>query len=155
MTTLVRWEPYRDLLNIRHDMDRMFENFFTAPTFWKENGDGLMNLEMDVAEQDGKFLVKASVPGIAPEDLDVSLSDNVLTIKGETHTETEKEEETYHLRERRSGHFMRSFSLPTAVKEEEIEAIYENGVLTLEIPKAEEVKPKKIEVAVKKLLGKK
>lgn len=155
MTTLVRWEPYRELLNMRHDMDRLFENVFTMPTLWKENGEGFMHLDLDVAEQEGKFLVKASVPGIAPEDLDISLSDNVLTIKGETHTETEKEEETYHLRERRSGRFMRSFSLPTLVKEEEIEATYENGVLTLEIPKAEEVKPKKIEVAVKKMLGKK
>ena len=150
MTTLVRLEPYRDLLNMRHDMNRMFENFFAAPAIWKEEGDGLMNLDVDVVEQEHKFLVKASVPGIDPEDLDISMSENVLTIKGETHTETEKEEETYHLRERRSGRFMRSFTLPTPVKEEEIEATYENGVLTLEIPKAEEIKPKKIEVAVKK-----
>lgn len=155
MTTLIRWEPYREMLNLRSDMDRLFENFFTAPTFGKENGNGFMHLDLDVAEEDGKFLVKASVPGIAAEDLDISLSDNVLTIKGEMHTETEKEEKTFHLRERRTGRFMRSFTLPTPVKEEEIEATYENGVLTLEIPKAEAVKPKKIEVAVKKLIGQK
>lgn len=155
MTTLVRWEPFREMMTMRRDMDRLFDSFFNTPSLWRENGDGSMSLALDVAEQDDKFLVKASIPGVAPEDIDISLSDNVLTIKGESRQETEKEGEKYHLRERRFGSFMRSLTLPNTVKGDEVEATYEDGVLTLAIPKAEEVKPKKIEVVAKKLLGKK
>ena len=114
-----------------------------------------MRFALNVSEQDDKFLVKAEVPGIPTEDLDISLTDNVLTIKGESHLETEKEGERYHLRERRFGSFMRSFSLPTAVEGDKIAATYDDGILTVEVPKAEEVKPKKISVIAKKLLGKK
>jgi HSP20 family protein len=86
------------------------------------------------------------VPGIKPEDLDITVTKNTLTIKGEVRQEEEKEEERYHLRERRYGRFARSITLPTSVDADEIEANYENGVLTLRLPKTEEVKPKRIEV---------
>jgi HSP20 family protein len=110
-----------------------------------------MSLALDVAEKDDAFIVKASVPGVPAEDVEVTLTDNVLTIKGEMKADKEINEENYHLRERRFGSFMRSVTLPTAVDADKIEAVNENGVLTLTLPKAEAVKPKKIEV--KKLVN--
>jgi HSP20 family protein len=92
------------------------------------------------------FTVKASLPGIKPEDLNVTLEDNVLTVQGEIKEDETIEEETYHLRERRYGSFSRSLRFPVPVNAGQIEAAYENGVLTLSIPKAEEVKPKRIEI---------
>jgi HSP20 family protein len=145
MTTLTRWEPFREMANLSRVMDRFFdEPFGEMPVLWRR-GDGY-NLALDVAEQDDKYVVKASVPGIKPEDVEITLTDNVLTIKGETKAENEIKEENYHLRERRFGSFVRSIALPNSVDAEKIEAVNENGVLTLTLPKAEAVKPKRIEV---------
>lgn len=139
MTTLTRWEPFREMANLSRMMDRFFdEPFGEMPVLWRR-GDGY-NLALDVAEQEDKYIVKASVPGIKPEDVEITLTDNVLTIKGET------KEENYHLRERRFGSFMRSIALPNSVDADKIEAVNEHGVLTLTLPKAEAVKPKRIEV---------
>jgi len=145
MTTLTRWEPFREMANLSRVMDRFFdEPFGEMPVLWRR-GDGY-NLALDVAEQDDKYVVKASVPGIKPEDVEITLTDNVLTIKGETKAENEIKEENYHLRERRFGSFVRSIALPNSVDAEKIEAVNENGVLTLTLPKAEAIKPKRIEV---------
>jgi len=103
-------------------------------------------LALDVAETEDKFIVKASLPGINPDDLDITFTDNVLTIKGEIKEEQDIEEGKYHLRERRYGMFQRSIALPVPVDSNKIEAVYKDGVLTLSIPKVEEIKPKKISV---------
>ncbi len=103
-------------------------------------------LALDVAETEDKFIVKASLPGINPDDLDITFTDNVLTIKGEIKEEQDIEEGKYHLRERRYGMFQRSIALPVPVDANKIEAVYKDGVLTLFIPKVEEIKPKKISV---------
>jgi len=145
MTTLTRWEPFREMANLSRMMDRFFdEPFGEMPVLWRR-GDGY-NLALDVAEQEDKYIVKASVPGIKPEDVEITLTDNVLTIKGETKDEQETKEENYHLRERRFGSFVRSIALPNSVDADKIEAVNEHGVLTLTLPKAEAVKPKRIEV---------
>ena len=103
-------------------------------------------LALDVAETEDKFIVKASLPGINPDELDITFTDNVLTIKGEIKEEQDIEEGKYHLRERRYGMFQRSIALPVPVDADKIEATYKDGVLTLSIPKVEEIKPKKISV---------
>ncbi|MEZ4862318.1 MAG: Hsp20/alpha crystallin family protein [Caldilineaceae bacterium] len=145
MTTLTRWEPFREMANLSRMMDRFFDEPFTEmPTLWRR-GDGY-SLALDVAEQDDQYVVKASVPGIKPEDIEITLTDNVLTIKGETKDEKEIEEEKYHMRERHYGSFTRTIALPVTVNADKIEAVNENGVLTLTLPKAEAVKPKRIEV---------
>lgn len=146
MSNLIRWDPFRDLSNLRfwafrNDIDRMFENSLLGP--FKST---TLDLALDVAETDDEYLVKASLPGINPDDLDITYSDNVLTIKGETQDEKEVNEHRYHLRERRYGSFCRSVSLPSSVKSDKIEASYDAGVLTLHLPKAEEAKPKRIPV---------
>jgi HSP20 family protein len=136
---------------MRQMLDRFFEDDFARfPSLWERRSD-TMSLALDVAEKDDAFIVKASVPGVPAEDVEVTLTDNVLTIKGEMKADKEINEENYHLRERRFGSFMRSVTLPTAVDADKIEAVNENGVLTLTLPKAEAVKPKKIEV--KKLVN--
>ena len=149
MSTLTRYEPLREMVNLSRAMDRMFDRFVSEsplemPTLW-QRGDGY-SLAVDVMEQEDKFLVKASVPGIQPEDIEVTFNDNVLTIKGETSEEREEKEENYHLRERHYGSFVRRVAMPTNINANAIEATNENGVLTLTLPKAEEVKPKRIEV---------
>lgn len=146
MTSMTRWDPYRELATMRQVLDRFFEDDFARfPSLWERRPEAA-SLALDVAEREDAFVVKASVPGVAPEDVEVTLTDNVLTIKGEMKADKEINEENYHLRERRFGAFMRSVTLPTAVEAEKIEAVNENGVLTLTLPKAEAVKPKKIEV---------
>jgi HSP20 family protein len=103
-------------------------------------------LALDVMEDEDAYVVKASVPGVKPEDIDITFDKGMLTIKGELKSEEEITKGQYHLRERRFGRFARSLTLPTGVKAESIEAKVDDGVLTLRLPKAEEVKPKRIAV---------
>lgn len=146
MSRLVRWDPFREVMTIRNQMDRLVDDWFDLPSGWEREGSGLMRLALDVSEDEDNFVIKASVPGIDPDDLDITLSDNTLTIKGEFKADETKESEKYHLRERRYGQFMRSVSLPVAVDADKIEATHEQGILTLTLPKAEEVKPRKISI---------
>jgi len=150
MTTLVRWDPFRDMTTLRNMMDRFVDEpvFENAPLWQRSGGD--YALALDLLEDNDAYTVKASVPGVDPGDLDVSLADNMLTIKGETHEEKNVEEKQYHLHERRYGSFSRSINLPVTVDADNVEATHENGVLTLRLPKSEAVKPKKI--AVKKMI---
>jgi HSP20 family protein len=146
MNTLTRWEPMREMQTMRSLMDRFFdEPFFNAPQLWSQRPEGFP-LPLDVLEEEGQYVVKASLPGIDPEQVEITLTDNVLTIKGETKRESENEKNNYHIRERHFGNFMRQISLPVSVEADQVDANYENGVLTLHLPKAEAVKPKKISV---------
>ena len=145
---LTRWDPFQGMINLRSAVDRLFDTSFGPgdhqPTSW--------GLALDVIEKEGEFLVKASVPGINPDDLDITFTDNILTIKGETKSEEEKNEGAYHLRERRYGSFSRSVTLGSKITADKIQADYDNGVLTLHLPKAEEVKPKRISIKPTKMI---
>jgi len=146
MTTLTRWEPFRELATVRDTMDRLFEEpFFTPMRLWPRPLDEFRPA-MDVLEEEGAYIVKASLPGVKPEEVEITLTDNTLTIKGEAKADKEVKEENYHLRERHYGSFLRTMTLPMAVDTEKVEAMHENGVLTLHLPKSEAVKPKKIAV---------
>ena len=145
MTTLTRWEPYRELATVRQMMDLLRD---AHPCALPQHR-ALRNeapLALDLAEKDDAYIVKASLPGVAPEDVEITLSANVLTIKGEMKEDKEIKEETYHVRERRFGQFVRSVTLPMPVNADKIEAVNEKGVLTLTLPKAEAAKVKKIEI---------
>ena len=142
---LTRWDPFQEMLNLRRTVDRLFDNAnsdgeWGQPSMW--------GLAVDVVENKDEFIVKASVPGINPDDLDVSYTGDTLTIKGEIKSDESVKGDQYHLRERRFGTFTRSISLPTKIKGDAIEASYQNGVLNLHLPKAEEVKPKRISIRV-------
>lgn len=123
-------------------MDRFFEE--ALPAVW---GDEKMLMPaFDISETEEKIVVRADLPGVDVKDLDMSITDNVLTVKGEKRQEKEEKSESFHRVERRYGSFARSFSLPAEVKSEGIEAVYKDGVLRIEIPKAEASWPKKVEV---------
>ena len=144
MADLTRWDPYREMITLRNAMDRLFESAFVGPNLvWQSEA---ANLALDVVENPDEFVVKASVPGINPDDLEITWSNNVLTIKGETKDENKVQDERFLMRERRYGSFSRSFSLPTNINPEAIQANYTDGVLTLKLPKVEEAKPKRIQV---------
>ncbi len=147
MTSIVRWDPFREMAALRNTMDRLFEEpFMQRSVLWERPMIDEWSLALDVVEDDDKYTVKASLPGVDPDDIEVTLTDNVLTIKGEMKQDEEIEEKNYHLRERRFGRFTRSIALPATVQADKVEAINENGVLTLYLPKTEEVKPKKIAI---------
>jgi HSP20 family protein len=142
--TLVRWNPTKDMMRLRSEFDRLFDETMEMPAWpWSQQ---TPQLAIDVAEDDSAYIVKASVPGIKADDLDVSIHDNVLTIKGELKEEEDIGDEQYHLRERRWGSFSRSIALPSTVDADAVEASYEDGVLTLDIPKTDEVKVKRIPI---------
>jgi len=146
MTTLTRWEPFREMATMRDTMERLFDEPLFEPTrLWRRPLDEFRPA-LDIAEEDGAYIVKVSVPGVKPEDVEVTLTENALTVKGEVKEDKEVKEENYHLRERHFGSFMRNITLPVAVDANKVEATHENGVLTLHLPKSEEVKPKKIAV---------
>ncbi|MFN2198033.1 MAG: Hsp20/alpha crystallin family protein [Anaerolineales bacterium] len=143
MANLTRFDPLRDMLTMRDMLDQMFDRSVTAPSTWQRDWD----LALDVKENQDEFIVLASVPGIKPEDLDITYDNRTLTIKGEISEASESEAEgRYHLRERRFGSFSRSITLPSRVNPEKIQANYEAGVLSLHLPKAEEAKPKRIAI---------
>jgi HSP20 family protein len=142
MADLIRWDPYRDLLTMRELMDRVFDRSLPNVT----SGALDMNLALDVIENSDEFVVKASIPGINPDDLEITYNDRTLTVKGELKEDKEISEEHYHLRERRFGTFSRSINLPTNIDADHIAANYEAGVLELHLPKTEEAKPRRIQV---------
>ena len=150
MDTLSRWDPFREMWTLRNAMDRLFDNALTGSADWPQSEN--WNLSLDVAETENEYLVKASLPGINPDDLDITFVDNTLTIKGEVKSEEETDNVRYHLRERRNGNFSRSMTLPSGIKANDIHANYDAGILTLHLPKAEEVKPKRIPVQTHKMI---
>ena len=148
--SIVRWEPFRDFMTLREAMDRLFEESFVGrhPREWVAAAEG--TLAVDMYETEDAAVVKTAVPGIKPEDIDITISGNTLTISGETTEEEEVKEEHYIRRERRLGSFSRSVVLPESLKPDDAEASFEDGILTLTIPKAPEAKPKVIKVKGKK-----
>ncbi len=140
---LNRNDPFREMLAIRNTMERLLDSAVTGTSTLQP---ATLGLALDIAENENEYVVKASLPGIDLNDLEITYSNNTLTIKGEVREEQELEQARYHLRERSYGSFARSITLPAGVESDKIEANYEAGVLTLRLPKAEEIKPKKIAV---------
>jgi HSP20 family protein len=146
MANLIRRDPVSDLLSWNRTMERMLNNLYDGEFGFGEP----LNLRMplDVIENDNEFVVKADVAGIDPDNIEITYTDNNLSIKGEIETEREEEGEEgrYHLRERRYGTFSRTISMPGTVDVESIQAETKNGVLKIHLPKKEEVKPRRIEI---------
>ena len=145
MSDITLWDPFREMMSLRSMMERMFDgNGFGRHSDWTEQVN--WGLALDVAESGDAFVVKASLPGMNPDDLEVTFNNNILTIQGEVKEEHESDEKRYHLRERRYGSFSRSISLPSTINADAIDASYQDGVLTLTLPKSQEAKPKRISV---------
>lgn len=153
---VIRWQPFSDMVTLRQAMDRLFEDSFVRPSrSTTAFGEGAA-LPIDMYQTDDSFVIKASMPGLKPEDVEVTITGDTLTIKGETRVEEEVEEENYFRQEISYGAFTRSIQLPSALQPDKAEATFDNGILTLTIPKAEETRPKQIKIKPKGVIeGKK
>jgi len=146
MSKLAIWEPRREMISLRDAMDRLFDDAFTRPL----SISGVSaSPAIDMYQTDDNVVVKAALPGLNPDDVDITVTGEVLTLSGEYKQETEQKDANYHIREQRSGSFQRAVLLPTDVKAEKAMADFENGVLTITIPIAEEVKPISITIKAK------
>jgi HSP20 family protein len=146
MSNLIRWEPAREMMSLREAMDRLFDDAFTRPLSFR---DGWSVPAIDMYQTDDEIVVKAALPGIKADEVQINVTGEVLTLKGEVKHEEEKKERAWHIREQRFGSFERSVVLPTEVVADKAKAEFENGILTITLPKAEEVKPKTITVKAK------
>jgi HSP20 family protein len=147
MANLTRWDPLNEMLSLREAMSQLFEDSVVAPgTLRREQGGFAPAL--DLSETEDGYRVEVAVPGLKPEDLQITFENNVLAIKGELRQESEDKKRNYHRTERRYGSFQRTIALPSTVKADAIKAALTNGILRLDIPKAEEVKPRRISVQV-------
>jgi len=151
---LTTWKPFRELApfrdfeRMRKEMDRFWDSFLEG-TMRRKGEDGTEWFpSLDVSETKSDFVVKAELPGIDPKDIDISLTDGMLTIRGEKKQEKEEKEENYHFIERSYGTFSRSVSLPRDLKHDKISASYKDGVLRVVLPKSEEAKKKEIKIKV-------
>jgi HSP20 family protein len=152
MTSLTRWVPFRDLRRVHDMLDRAFdEGMYGNMSEALSEYEGLA--PVDVFQTEEAIVVKASLPGVKPDDVDISVTGDMLTIRGEVkeeHEETDGNGKRYQIRERRYSRFSRSLTLPSTVDASKAEAEIEDGIVTLTIPKAEESKPRQITVKAKK-----
>ena len=144
---LMRWEPFRELADLRREMERIFDQFLEERPARKARGAWLPTV--DIYERNDHFVVRADIPGVRPENIDVSVQDDVLTIHGERKHEEEVRDEKYYRAERRFGSFERTVMLPPTVDRERVKATFDNGVLEVTPPKLPQVQPKKVEIEVK------
>jgi HSP20 family protein len=146
MTTANRWDPVNEALTLREAMSQLFEESFVSPSVARR-GQGFVPA-LDLSETADGYTAELAVPGLKAEDLEITVENGVLTIKGEIKQTIEDKKRNYHRVERRYGSFARTVGLPTTIQADAIKADLSDGVLRLEIPKAEQVKPRKISVAV-------
>src|SRR4051812_39908337 len=146
---LVRWEPVRELTSLQNEMNRVFSSFFDSPA-GGGNGQSLRRWvpAMDLVETEEHFVLRADLPGLGTEDVNIEVEDNVLTVSGERKVEHETQREGFYRVERASGAFRRSLTLPDGVNLDDIAASFDKGVLEIHIPKPEERKPRKVSIAV-------
>jgi HSP20 family protein len=149
MSTLIRWEPTRELSTLRDRMDRLFSDALGRGWGGEEGlASGIWMPPVDVFEKPDSIVLKADLPEVNKDAVDISIENNTLTIKGERKLENETKERNFYRMERSYGTFSRSFTLPPTVATDKVEASFENGVLTLTLPKREETKPRQIKVKV-------
>lgn len=144
--TIVRWEPVRELSTLQSEMNRLFSTMFDAP-----NGGGdarRWTPSMDLVETEDSFVLRADLPGVGQDDVRIEFENDVLTVSGERKAEHHESGEGFVRLERAFGSFSRSLTLPKGIDPEAVTATFADGVLTLEIPKPEQAKPRRIEIAV-------
>jgi HSP20 family protein len=143
---LIQWKPFREVSRLRNEMDRLWDDYFGSGRRALRPMEEDWMPAVDVSETGDKITIKAEVPGLEAMDIEISMVGDTLTIKGEKKLEREEKEENYHTVERAYGSFTRAMKLPATVDADKVEASYKNGVLTVVLPKKEEVKPKAIEI---------
>lgn len=147
---MVRWDPFQDLIALQDRMNQLFDQTWARSR--RERGGGVLEAwspAVDVYETPEGIVLKADLPGLNKDDIDIQVQDNSVTLKGERRLEKEVEQENYLRVERSYGTFHRTFTLPTAIQSDKIRAVFKDGVLEVNIPKVEEAKPKQIKIEVK------
>jgi HSP20 family protein len=142
------WDPFRDAVSLRDAMNSLLQESFVRPGSNQASA-GAVTLPVDVAENENEFVVKASLPGVKPDDVQITIQGDSLLIRGESKSTEERQGERWHVRERRHGSFQRTLALGTPVDADKAHADYEHGVLTLTLPKAEASKPRQIKIGNK------
>jgi HSP20 family protein len=148
---LIRWEPVRELNTIQNEMNRLFNTFFESPPAGHSSSGQTLRRwipAMDLVETEDAFVLRADLPGLSENEVNIELEDNVLTISGERKAEHEERKEGYYRVERASGSFSRSLTLPEGVDPDAVNASFDRGVLEVRIPKPEERKPRKVAISV-------
>lgn len=145
-TSLTRWDPAADFAAMRNVMDRIFDQPLNRLSFRGGEDLGNSSLSLDVVENGDTYVIKAAVPGVDPKDVEISVDEDVLTIRGEFNKQEETGDETYLRREIRSGSFVRQLRLPPTVDPEKAQASFENGLLKLSIPKKPEARARSIKI---------
>ena len=146
--SISRWDPFREMLSLREAMNQLLEESYVRPgtTGGAAAQGAAQGLALDVADRGDAYEVKASLPGVRPEDIHCAIQGDTLTIRGESKAEHERREGNYLLRERRSGAMQRTISLPAPIEADAVEADYQDGVLTLRLPKSRASMPRRIDV---------
>jgi HSP20 family protein len=155
---LVKWTPLKEIEDLRRDIERMYEEFWVEPLFprlWGKFPERrrLRELEeispaVDMYDKKDEIVIKAELPGVEKENVNIAITDNTLTIKGEVKKEEEVKDEEYYRRERAYGSFLRDITLPVTVLSDEVNAVFRDGILEIHLPKAEEAKAEEIEVVI-------
>ena len=140
---IVRWKPMRDIFAVQDEMNRMFDSFWGDRT---GEDDGMLMPPVDVTEKEDKFTVSVELPGLKKDDIKLSLRNNVLTISGSKKRESESKNDRFHRIERSFGTFCRTINLASSVDASKIDADFKDGILTVNLPKVEEAKPKEISI---------
>lgn len=149
MNSLIRYEPFKELMSLREAMDRLFEDSFVTPSLFR-GVRALGTLPIDMYQTENEVIVKTALPGVKPEEVNITIGGNTLTIKGETEAKEEVKKKDYLCQECHYSAFSRTVALPAGLKTDKAEASFEDGILTLTIPKAEEAKPKQIKIKATK-----
>jgi HSP20 family protein len=144
---ITRWDPFRDLMSIQNEMNRLFGRTYGGDV--AETTRGAWTPALDVHEAQDKFVITMELPGLSTDDVDISVEDSTLVVRGERKFYSEEDEGSFHRIERRFGEFTRSLTLPSTADAESIQASFDQGVLTIEVPKREEAKPRKISIKAK------
>lgn len=147
---LLKWDPFIDLITIQDRMNRLFDETLSKTHFPEEKMGGGWSAPVDIYETEEHIVLKAELPGVNKNDIEVEIKDNMLVLKGERRFEKNVQEENYHRMERSYGMFQRVFTLPYAVNKEEAKAKYNNGVLEITLQKIRECKPKHIKVEARR-----
>ena len=147
MTNLIRFTPNTELRRMQREFDRVFNDFFPVPHASHATKATTWAPRVDISETEDGYQIIADLPGLNKEDISINFHDGTLTISGERKAETKEEGKNYVRVERSTGEFYRSFTIPTAIQFDRIVANYKDGVLQVEVPKAEEVKPMKVKIS--------
>ena len=147
--TITPFSPMTDFVSLREAMDRLFEDSFIKPTAWTGLAAGQIAVPVDLWETNDAYHLRADLPGLAPEDIDINVTQDTVSLSGEATAQQDVASDGWLRQERRTGKFQRAFTLPVQIDPDKVQASFEHGVLELVVPKADQVKPRTIKVTAK------